>query len=168
MKYIILFYILFYIISCVSKEKKITDYSPEEQSRIMEIKDSLMESFEKKSLFDTIGLSNAPVKVLSARLVKQEYSNYKDISITYKNVSKKRIEAIRFRWYGINAFNEPADMGSYGLTKGFGSGFDDNPLSPGKSKTGEWSILSNDGKKVILAWPYEVVFKDGTKWELEK
>ena len=87
---------------------------------------------------------------MSARLIKKEYSNYKDISITFKNVSNKKIEGIRFRWYGINAFNEPADMGSYGYSEGFGSGFTDNPISPGKSNTSEWGISSKDGKKIIL------------------
>ena len=47
-------------------------------------------------------------------------------------------------------------------------GFDDAGLRPGKSKTGEWSILSRNAKKIVLVWPYEVVFEDGTKWEIGK
>ncbi len=80
-----------------------------------------------------------------------------------KNVSKKTISAIRFKWTGINAFGEPADMG---ITNGEGGGFDDDKLRPSKSNSGEWSILSRDLKKVTKAWAYEVVFEDGTKWEL--
>lgn len=116
--------------------------------------------------YDTGGLYLAPVKVLSAKFVTKEYSNYKDISLTYKNVSGKRISAIKFKWYGINAFNEPADMG--GLSEGWGSGFSDDGLRAGATDYGTWSILSKDGKKVMIAYPYEVAFENGTKWELSQ
>lgn len=114
--------------------------------------------------YDTGGLYLAPVKVTSARFVTKEYSNYKDIALRYKNVSDKMVTAIRFKWYGENAFSEPADMG--GLSEGWGGGFTDDPLKPGSSDYGQWSILSKDGKKILIAYPYEVVFKDGTKWKL--
>jgi hypothetical protein len=125
-----------------------------------------IEVLYKNSLFDTVGLYAAPVKVLGARLISRDYSSYKDIRLTYKNISTKAISAIRFKWYGINSFNEPADMGSSSLQEGFGSGFADDRLPPGKTDSGTWSIMSKDGKKVVLAWPYEVAFEDGTKWEL--
>jgi hypothetical protein len=86
--------------------------------------------------------------------------------LRFKNVSGKTVTGIRFKWYGENAFNEPADMG--GLQEGWGSGFTHNPLRPGGTDYGQWSILSRDGKKVLIAYPYEVVFKDGTKWELKE
>lgn len=125
-----------------------------------------VEDAERKAIFDTIGLWKAPVKVTSAKMVREsEYSNYKSIQLSYKNVSDKKITAIRFHWYGLNSFNEPADMGSYTL-EGFGGGFTDDPIGPGKTDYGTWSILSKDGKKVELAWPYEVAFEDGTKWKL--
>jgi hypothetical protein len=114
--------------------------------------------------YDTGGLYLAPIKVLSAKFVAKEYSNYKDIALRYKNVSGKVVTAIRFKWYGENAFNEPADMG--GLREGWGGGFTDDALRPGGSDYAEWSILSRDGKEILIAYPYEVVFKDGTKWEL--
>lgn len=120
----------------------------------------------KGAILDTFGLHLAPVKVTSARLFRPEYSNYKSISITFKNVSGKRVEAIKFKWYGIDAFGDPADMGTGSLVEGFGGGFDDDPLGIGKSRTSQWSILSRDGKKVVLAWAYEVAFSDGTRWEL--
>jgi hypothetical protein len=115
--------------------------------------------------YDTGGLYLAPIKVLSAKFIKKEYSNYKDIELQYKNVSNKVVTAIRFKWYGENAFNEPADMG--GLREGWGGGFSDDPLKPGASDYGQWGILSRDGKKVLIAYPYEVVFKDGSKWKLQ-
>lgn len=124
--------------------------------------DSIVRAKIKEFRFDTAGLSVAPVLILKARMVEKEYSTYKDIALTYKNVSGKKIEAIRFAWYGENAFGEPADMGIG--HDGFGGGFTDDPLKPGKTESGTWSILSRDGKKVILAWPTEVVFEDNTKW----
>lgn len=127
--------------------------------------DSAVQSLKKNVLFDTVGLWSAPVKVLKSRLVKREYSNYKDISITYKNMSNKDISAIRFKWYGENAFGDPADMGSAGLQQGFGGGFDDDGLGAGETTTSQWSILSNNAKRVVLAWPCEIVFEDGTKWK---
>ncbi|KIO75248.1 hypothetical protein TH53_21800 [Pedobacter lusitanus] len=119
-----------------------------------------------KSLLDTAGLYKSPIKIIKATLVKKEYSNFRDIRISYKNVSNKPISAIRFMWKGIDAFGEPADMG--GAYDGFGGGFTDDVLRPGKSETREWSILSRDGKKVQLAWPTEIAFTDGTKWKLSK
>ncbi|MDB5280689.1 MAG: hypothetical protein JWR61_5644 [Ferruginibacter sp.] len=159
-----------YCFSCngPQKEKKFEDYPLDIQLKAKKMTDSLIQASTKEALFDTLGLSQAPVKVLSSRLVKQEYSNYKDISLTYKNVSDKKIQAIRFRWYGINAFGEPADMGSSGLLAGFGSGFHDEQIRPGKTQTSEWSIMSRDGKKIVLAWPYEVAFTDGSKWKCGK
>jgi hypothetical protein len=116
--------------------------------------------------YDTGGLYLAPIKVLSAKFVTKEYSNYKDIALRYKNVSDKVVTAIRFKWYGENAFNEPADMG--GLREGWGGGFSDDALRPGATDYGQWSILSRDGKKILIAYPYEVDFKDGSKWELQQ
>lgn len=130
--------------------------------------DSMTQAVIKDALFDTAGISQAPVKVLSAKLVTQEYSNNKDIRLAWKNVSGKKVAAIRFKWYGLNAFGEPADMGGSAIIKGIGGGFADRSLSPGKTDSGEWSIMSSDGKKVVLAWPYEVAFEDGTKWRCGK
>jgi hypothetical protein len=133
-------------------------------------KDSVKKAMKKdidrqiaNSMFDTIGVSIAPVKVISATLKKGEYSSYRDMYLTFKNVSGKKITAIRFKWYGINAFNEPADMGSLTMA-GFGGGFTDDALLPGRSESSQWGINSKDGKKVVLAWPCEVAFEDGTKW----
>ena len=136
-------------------------------------KKHFMDSVEKaskkeliKSLIDTAGLFKAPVKILNARLVKKEYSNYRDIQLTYKNVSAKKIEGIKFEWYGTNAFKEPADMGNT-MLEGFGGGFSDDVLRPKESTTSTWSILSRDGKKVVIAWPTEVAFSDGSSWKLK-
>ncbi len=107
------------------------------------------------------------MKVVSAKFVTQEYSSYKNVSLHYKNVSDKIITAIRFKWYGENAFEvNLLCMGS--LKQGWGGGFTDDALRPGATDYGEWDILSKDGKKILIAYPYEVVFKDGTKWKLQQ
>lgn len=126
--------------------------------------DSIVKQTMRNAMFDTVGVYAAPVKVISAKLFKEEYSSYKSIKLVWKNISAKRISAIRFKWYGTNAFGEPADMGT-SITEGFGGGYSDDALGPGKTDSGVWSILSRDGKKVVLAWPYEVVFEDGSKWK---
>lgn len=119
------------------------------------------------AMFDTVGVSTAPVRVTIAKLITGDHSNYKDIHLTWKNVGDKKIAAIRFSWYGLNAFGEPAEMGGNKVT-GFGSGFVDRVLQPGKTDSGSWPIMSKDGKKIVLAWPYEVAFEDGTKWKSAK
>ncbi|WP_439696508.1 hypothetical protein ACFGVS_28270 [Mucilaginibacter sp. AW1-7] len=119
-----------------------------------------------KALLDTIGLYKAPVKVLSAKIVKEEYSSYRNVHLKYKNVSGKTIAAIKFNWYGVNAFNEPADLGN-SYAAGFGGGFTDDALKPGHSDDGTWSVLSRDAKKIKIAWPTEVSFTDGTTWKIK-
>jgi len=127
----------------------------------------LVEKSTKEFYTDTVGMGSSPIKVYKAKFKEKEYSNYKDIVLFYKNITKKNISAIRFEWYGENAFSEPANMGSY-TSKGVGGGFSDEGLKAGKSTSGIWEINSIDGKKIISARAYEVVFEDGTKWELHK
>lgn len=131
--------------------------------------DSIARDYKRKlplSIIDTNGLYTAPVKVIKANLIRREYSNYRDIQLTYKNISSKTISAIKFSWFGKDAFGEPADMGSV-VMNGLGFGFTDDPLKAGRTETSSWSILSRNGKKVVLAWPIEVAFKDGTNWTLK-
>lgn len=125
-----------------------------------------MQDLQKKTLFDTAGLYKAPIKVLKARPVDKEYSNYRDVYISFKNVSSKTVEGVKFRFYGENAFREPADLGNPTIP-GFGSGFTDETLRPGKTSSGTWEVFSKDAKKIILAWPTEVSFSDGTSWKLK-
>lgn len=114
-------------------------------------------------LTDTSGVWQAPIKILKARATQKEYSNYRDVFLSYKNISNKRIKAIRFQWYGLNAFGEPADMG---VMRGLGGGYSDDRMSPGQIQNGTWSVLSRDLDSVTLAWPTEVVYTDNTKWKL--
>ena len=127
----------------------------------------MVDSDLKTALFDTGGLYKAPVKILKAKAVTQEYSTTKNVYLLFKNVSKKTIQGIRFKWYGLNAFGEPAELGNY-IVPGFGGGFSDDILRPGKTNDGTWNVYSKDAKKIILAWPYEVSFTDGSLWRLKR
>lgn len=142
-------------ISELEKHKFIDSFKNVERSKI--------NSSVRDIILDTTGLSKAPVRVLYANFYGM---NGRNIELKWKNISGKRITAIRFKWYGENAFNEPADMGALSYEKGFGAGFTDNELAPGKTDQGTWSIYSRDGKKIVIAWPYEIAFKDGSKWLL--
>lgn len=169
MRFHFLLLILIFI-SCNSEEsKKLSDSDSLDGKSVGEWKDSVRQKIElsiNESTLkeDTASIASSPIKILSAKLIKKEYSNYRDMYVSYKNVSDKKVVAIRFEWYGLNAFDEPADMGNSYL-RGFGGGFTDDQLSPGRTDNGTWSILSRDGKKVIKAWATEVVFEDGTKWK---
>lgn len=105
----------------------------------------------------------SPIQVTRMRFIEKEYSSYRDVSLSWKNVSRKKVKAVRFHWFGVTAFGDPADMG---ITDGIGGGFSDDPITPGKSDSGTWDVLSRNGDKIIAAWAYEVVFADGTKWTL--
>jgi hypothetical protein len=158
----------FLLVSCNSVSTSSAPLSLVDSLNIERKADSTTKAIIKDALFDTSGVSLAPVKVLSAKMVTREYSNYKDIRLSWKNTGTKKIAAIRFKWYGTNAFGEPADMGASGLQAGFGGGFADRSLGVGKTDAGTWSIMSRDGKKVVMAWPYEIAFEDGTKWNSGK
>lgn len=143
---------------------------PIEDAKIQMQVDSIMEAstqkIQKEIYTDSTGMKNSPVIVLKSRLVKEEYSNYKNIELKFKNVSKKKITGIRFEWYGENAFGEPADMGG-SFIEGSGGGFTDETLNPNSVDYATWNIYSADAKKIVMARAREVAFEDGTKWELK-
>jgi len=172
-KIIILICLCNFLIGCkTDTEKSIEEtekliYQIEREKEATKRTDELIQKSTKGLYTDTTGVGNSPIKVYKYKFEKKEYSNYKDIVLYYKNVSNKNISAIRFEWYGENAFNEPAQMGSY-TSKGSGGGFTDEGLKAGNSTKSTWEINSSDGKKIISARAFEVIFKDGTKWKLRK
>lgn len=174
MKYSLLYFLIMMILFGCNENansKKISHAEKleiEAKRNVSSMVDSIKKQSALKVLFDTVGVSTGPIKVLSAKLYSEEYSNYRDISIRVKNVSSKQIVGVRFRWFGENIFGEPADMGGISImsgAEGFGGGFGERIINPNKTTTLEWDINSKDGKKVIKAWPTEVVFSDGSKWK---
>lgn len=119
------------------------------------------------SLLDTFGVYKSPIKVLTTKVFTEEYANYKSIKLSWKNVSTKTVTAVRFKWYVQNPFSEPAKMlGS--TVNGLGGGYSADRILPNKIDHGVWSAISPDASKVVLAWTYEVVFADGSKWKLSE
>ena len=55
--------------------------------------------------------------------------------------------SIRFKWYGENSFNEPADMTS--TIDGWEGGFDDSGLRQGAKGYGTWNVYSKMGFEMI-------------------
>jgi hypothetical protein len=149
--------LLLIIASCDSKPKK---------SRSVTEIDSLLAIQKanytppKEEFKDTIGLHASPIRVISTKLVKDEYSNDRSISITYKNVSDKNIDGIRFHWMTSGTWGIE-DVGRYSSLK------TDELLKAGKTHTRIWKIGS-ENKKDCTAWPHEVVFSDGTAWKISK
>ena len=163
-KKIIILFCYVYIESCDSAPKQTGIHKLKQDMEIQRKVDSAIAKMDYDRNFDTAGLSTAPVLITEARVIQRDYSNYQDVKLRYKNVSGKTIEAIRFKWYGENAFKEPADMGAGSIYPGFGGGYDDSRLKSGASSSGTWNVLSRSAKKIVLAWPEEVIFEDGTKW----
>jgi hypothetical protein len=123
-----------------------------------------LDEFRTSLNWDTVGIHESGLIITDARFYKEQYSNYKSVKLKYKNVSGKRIKAIRFKWYGIDSFGDPTDCGR--LTEiGFGGGFDDSGLGIGQSTYGIWSVYNQGGDKIVKAWPTEIAFEDGTKWK---
>lgn len=144
-------------------------YTADDLSRVATVKDSVSDNIERTIIDevfgDTLGLYQSPINVKSFKIIKSESGNYRNVKLTYKNNSMKTVTAIKFRWKGLNAFDEPADLGS-AFADGYGSGFTDVILKQGKSQTSVWPVLSRDAKELTLAWVTEVVYEDGSKWKL--
>ena len=161
----------FFFISCGPKKETKAEKMLKELEINQKVDSTMRASDEKikqkliNMNWDTIGIQNSGIEITKAEFIKEnEYSNYKSVRLFYKNNSTKNIKAIRFKWYGLNAFDEPADCGNIS-NPGFGGGYTDIVIKTGKSSSGTWSVLSRDGDKIIKAWPYEIVYEDGSKWK---
>jgi hypothetical protein len=162
---------LFFLIGCQTNKKedetqKLLNEADKfiDSVNIAKKADSMTKQIIRSALFDTIGISTAPIKVLSAKVIKEDYS--RDVRLVWKNISSKKISAVKFKWYGVDAFNNPADMGQ--AYEGIGGGFTDDPIAAGQIDNGSWSTTSGNVKRIICAWPYEVAFSDGTFWKQNK
>jgi hypothetical protein len=169
-KKLLLFSIAIFI-SCTEKKKaEHLDIQPEgheiipqeEQNENLSMSDSI-----KKSFLDTLNTKESPVKIISAKLHKTQYSDHQDIELIYKNVSSKDIKAIRFEWYCENAFDKPASGKNF-FIQGKSDGYTATLLKSKQTRSQVWEDFSTDANTIISARTYFVVFSDGTKWELKK
>lgn len=152
-------------ISCDKKNRTEAE-QVELDKKIDSIVDQTIKSTIEGSILDSTGMETSPIVVLQSKIIEKEYSNYRDLYIKFKNVSKKNIEGIKFEWYGVDVFGEPADMGNSYIS-GRGGGFYDEKIKPNKTKEGTYSILSRDAKKIKMIRAYEVIYEDGSFWKLE-
>jgi hypothetical protein len=108
----------------------------------------------------------APIKIVRVKLTKSQYSSFRDISLTFKNVGKKDVQAVKFQWYTKNALAEPANLPSF-YVRGESAGLYDELLKINKTSSVTFEKFSSDANLVIAARAYEVTFSDGTKWSLK-
>ncbi len=128
--------------------------------------DSIQKISYVKRYLDTTGIAAAPVKVTRSWLSKDDSSKRFNIHLVYKNVSNKKVDGIRFEWYGVDSAGGPAQLG--GGIDGTGKGSTDILLKPGDSAGMCWKIYSQDAKKITMSRASEVYFVDGTKWKFRK
>jgi len=167
MKKIIISSIILILISCHKTTKKeniekVKTHSHIEQKIGEKIKDSIRQHF-----LDTINIQNSPVKIISSKLLKNAYSDHKDIQIIFKNISKKDVKAIKFEWYCENAFDKPASGKSF-FIKGKSTGESTTFLKKQQTRSKIWEDFSTDANTILSARAYEVTFSNGTKWKLEQ
>jgi len=165
----ILLFITITLLSCTNKKSNKTEpiipdnslIKNTEEKKEKEIIDSVKHNF-----LDIQKTKNSPVKIISAKLLKNQYSDHKDIKLIYKNTTRKNIKAIKFEWYCENAFDKPAS-GQFFFVKGITRGHTDNLLNSKTVESKIWEDFSTDAYTIIAARAYYVVFTDGTKWKLK-
>ncbi|KAF2332531.1 hypothetical protein [Flavobacterium daemonense] len=167
---ILILFILLCIVSCNKTEKKELAEQYKISPKIKTIKDNeTLDSTKssKEKFIDTTNIRTSPIKIVSALLLKNEYSEHKDIHLIFKNVSKKNIKAIKFEWYCENSFNKPAS-GNHYFIKGEYTGESTLLLKKQKTATKIWEDFSTDANTIIAARAYEAIFTNGTKWKLRQ
>ncbi|MFH6968530.1 hypothetical protein [Flavobacterium sp. FlaQc-28] len=168
MKRTLLVFIILTLISCTNKKSNKPETNTSKNNLIKPIEgekeakptDSIKDNFLK-----TQKNKNSPIKIISATLLKNQYSNHKDIKLTYKNITKKNIKAIKFEWYCENVFDEPAS-GQFFFVKGVTRKHTESLLKSRETESKIWEDFSTDANIIIAARAYYVVFSDGTKWQL--
>lgn len=171
MKKITLAFITLTLFSCTNKKSNRTEpiiqdnniikNTGEKNEKEKEIIDSVKHKF-----LDIQKIRNSPVKIISATLLKNQYSDHKDIKLIYKNTTRKNIKAIKFEWYCENVFDKPAS-GQFFFVKGISRGHTEILLKSKKIDSKIWEDFSTDAHTIIAARAYYVVFADGSKWELK-
>jgi hypothetical protein len=169
MRRILISFIILTITGCHKTNKK----EPQNHAEIIpkieqSIQEETIDSLNlKKKFLDTTNTKTAPVKIISAKLLKNAYSDHKDIQLIYKNISKKDIKAVRFEWYCENSFDKPASGRSF-FVKGEYTGETTFLLKKQKTVSKIWEDFSTDANTIVTARPYEVIFTNGTKWKLRQ
>lgn len=170
MKKIIVTFIVIILLSCTNKKSNKTTPIIQDDNHIKnttEINEKEIIDSVKHNFLNTQKSKNSPVKIISFKLLKNQYSDHKDIQLTYKNTTRKNIKAIKFEWYCENVFDKPAS-GQFFFVKGISRGHTDILLEPRKTTSKIWEDFSTDAHTIIAARAYFVVYTDGTQWELKQ
>lgn len=162
MKKILLICILF--LSCTNPKQKSKIYSEIKNHKALDNKTQKEVKIFKDST-ENKSKESFCVKIVKATLHKNQYSNHKDIQITFKNSGKKKIKAIKFEWFCLNRFNKPAN-GKYFYGGGVFKENYTNLIRPGETKTEYWENFSTDADNITKIRVYYIAYTDGTKWEL--
>ena len=165
MKKIALFIILI-LVSCTNKRNNITEAKIQEYNPTTNTVEKTLTDSVKNNFLDTEKTKNSPVKIISASLLKNQYSDHKDIKLTFKNTTPKNIKAIKFEWYCENVFDKPAS-GQFFFVKGITRGHTDVLLKSKKIESKIWEDFSTDAYTILAVRAYYIAFVDGTKWELK-
>ncbi|OUL61519.1 hypothetical protein B8T70_15025 [Flavobacterium sp. AJR] len=158
-----------FFISCEKKNNELS-FKGHEYISMAEIKKKspplrLLDSLKKKYM-DTVDREDIPVKILSAKLLKNEYSNFRDIHLVFKNISKKDVQAVKIQWFSVNSLEEPSNL-RYFFVRGESCGLSVKLLKRSMVSKVTFEEFSSDANRVIKARAYEVIFSDGTVWSLK-
>ncbi len=123
-----------------------------------------------KNEIDTTGLCFAPIKIMSLHSSSPPaqglYNNdFKNLSITFKNVCSKTITSIKFKCYGKDTEGKLVDAG-YFIETGPGNDLPAHKLSPKQRTTHHWLVNTAIVKKFTLIYPVAITFEDETEWAL--
>lgn len=165
-----LFFLLLFFLSCKKNNPKFEPFPKNTGELILESKsvystDKLMDSLMFKYK-NTTNASKFPIKISSVELRKNEYSNFKDIYITFDNIGHKDIQAIKFQWFSINSLNKPSNLRNF-FMKGESCGLTTKIVKKKSSSKVVFNEFSSDANYVIKARVYEVFFTDGTAMLIE-
>lgn len=151
-----------FLFSCKSDEEKAKEQYIKDSITIA-VMDRMADNMIERN-FNNDEIKKAPVKIISCKYIQDSTSTSKHIEIFYKNVSNKNIVAVRFKWYGLNIYGEPADAGGM---DGFGGGSSEQHVKPNEEVGVTWDIYSRNGNTIKGCRPEVVIFEDGTKWSLK-
>ena len=157
------------IVSCAKKnnpETILLEHKKTKRLAYTEQKNNSSHLNQKIERNDTVFSKESPIKIISCRLQKNQYSDHMDFHIRYKNVSGKTIQAIRFEWNCKNAFDKPSS-GKLFFEKGRSEGYCTRTLKPGASNYKVWEDFSTDASSITFSRAYYVVFTDGKKWKFK-
>lgn len=95
-----------------------------------------------------------PVVVLKATVGRGDYGIGTEVRISYKNVSAKDLDALKFYYFCTNNFGDPVGTGRL---------IAQDKIKAGKADSGTWSIYKDTCTKVKVTVT-DVHFTDDTNW----